>query len=57
MSAPPKASSECELLAAAARAVLIALREPVEERRLPPAALGALQLLECALDKQPEGNG
>ena len=45
------AGSDQELIVAAARAVLAALREPLEQRALPSAAIGALQLLECALDK------
>jgi hypothetical protein len=39
-----------ELLIAAARAVLASLRRPVEERALPRAAIGALRMLEAALD-------
>lgn len=38
------------LLAAAARAVLSALREPVEQRRLSPTAVATLRVLEAALD-------
>jgi len=38
------------LLAAAARAVLAALRGPLEERRLPGPALATLRVLETALD-------
>ena len=41
---------EHELLIAAARAVLASLREPIEQRELPRAALGALRMLEAALD-------
>ena len=44
-----------ELLVAAARAVLASLREPLEQRRLPRAAIGALRLLEAALDGEPRG--
>jgi hypothetical protein len=39
-----------ELLVAAARAVLASLREPIEERSLPRAALGALRMLEAAVE-------
>ncbi len=38
------------LLAAAARAVLSVLREPVEQRRLSPTAIATLRVLEAALD-------
>ena len=38
------------LLAAAARAVLAALREPLEQRRLTGPAIAALRLLETALE-------
>lgn len=38
------------LLAAAARAVLAAFREPLEERRLSPPATATLRLLETALE-------
>lgn len=38
------------LLAAAARAVLAAFREELEERRLPAAATATLRLLETALE-------
>ncbi len=43
---------ECdrELLEAAARAVLVALREPIEQRTLPRAAIGALKMLDAALN-------
>jgi hypothetical protein len=39
-----------DLVAAAARAVLASLREPMEQRQLPRAAMGALRMLEAALD-------
>jgi hypothetical protein len=42
-----------ELLVAAARAVLASLREPIEQRQLPRAALGALRMLEAALKAAP----
>jgi hypothetical protein len=38
------------LLAAAARAVLAALRDPLEERRLPGPAIATLRVLETALE-------
>lgn len=38
------------LLAAAAQAVLAALRGPLEERRLPGPAMATLRVLETALD-------
>jgi hypothetical protein len=38
------------VLAAAARAVLSAFREPLEERRLSPPATATLRLLETALE-------
>lgn len=38
------------LLAAAARAVLAAFREPLEQRRLTSPATAALRLLETALE-------
>ena len=38
------------LLAAAARAVLAALRDPLEQRRLTGPAIAALRLLETALE-------
>lgn len=41
-----------ELVAAAARAVLVSLREPFEQRTLPRAAIGALRMLEAALDPE-----
>ncbi|HYJ29491.1 MAG TPA: hypothetical protein VEW25_04035 [Allosphingosinicella sp.] len=43
---------EHELLVAAARAVLLSLREPIGQRELPRAALGALRMLEAALDRE-----
>lgn len=43
------------LLAAAARAVLAAFREPLEERRLSSPATATLRLLETALEPyQPD---
>jgi len=39
-----------ELVIAAARAVLASLRGPLEARELPRAAMGALRMLEAALD-------
>jgi|GEM_PF-3636364 len=39
-----------ELLVAAAKAVLASLREPIEQRSLPRAALGALRMLEAAVE-------
>lgn len=45
-----RTESDYELVVAAARAVLISLREPIEQRTLPRAALGALRMLETALD-------
>jgi hypothetical protein len=44
------AEREHELIVAAARAVLASLREPIEQRALPRAALGALRMLEAALE-------
>ena len=44
------------ILAAAARAVLAAFREPLEESRLTPAADATLCLLEAALDPCPPAN-
>jgi hypothetical protein len=38
-----------DLVVAAARAVLASLREPVEQRQLPRAAMVALKMLETAL--------
>lgn len=38
------------LLAAAARAVLSAFREPLEKKRLTPSANATLRLLETALE-------
>lgn len=46
-----------ELLVAAARAVLSSLREPLEHRQLPRQAMGALRLLEAALDDEPPPGG
>jgi hypothetical protein len=45
-----RSESDQELLVAAARAVLASLREPLEQRQLPRAAMGALRMLEAALD-------
>jgi hypothetical protein len=41
------------LLAAAARAVLAAFREPLEERRLSLSANATLRMLETALEPYP----
>ena len=47
----PDAFSPRELLlAAAARAVLAAFREPLEQKRLPAPATATLRLLETALE-------
>ena len=46
-----------ELIAAAARAVLVSLREPLEQRTLPRAAIGALRMLEAALDGEHSRGG
>ena len=48
-----RTESDYDLVVAAARAVLISLREPIEQRTLPRAALGALRMLETALDRGP----
>lgn len=47
------AEREHDLLVAAARAVLAALRDPIEQRTLSRAALGALRMLEGAIDDEP----
>ena len=44
------------LLAAAARAVLAALREPLGQKRLSPSADATLLLLETALEPYPSAN-
>lgn len=44
------------LLAAAARAVIAAFREPAEQKRLTPAADASLRLLEGALQPYPSTN-
>jgi len=44
------------LLAATARVVLAAFREPIEESQLSPAADAALRLLEAALEPYPGGS-
>ena len=46
-----RAERDQELIVAAARAVLASLRKEIEERQLPRAALGALRMLEAALDE------
>ena len=46
----PAPSPEEALLAAAARAVLAAFREPLEQRRLSAPGTAALRLLETALE-------
>lgn len=51
----PQSERDHELLVAAARAVLVSLREPIEQRQLPRAALGALRMLEAALDGPAAG--
>jgi len=43
------------LLAAAARAVLAAFREPIAERRLTPRTDASLRVLETALYPYPRG--
>ena len=50
MSSEGRTAPDAELVAAAARAVLVSLREPLEQRTLPRAAIGALRMLEAALD-------
>jgi len=50
-----RTENDHELLIAAARAVLVSLREPIEQRALPRAALGALRMLEAALDGAGRG--
>jgi len=45
-----RTETDHELVVAAARAVLVSLREPIEQRTLPRAAMGALKMLEAALD-------
>lgn len=42
------------LLAAAARAVLAAFRDPLEEKRLPAPATATLRVLEAALELYAE---
>ena len=44
------------LLAAAARGVLAAFRDPLERKTLPPAANATLRMLETALDPYPRAN-
>jgi hypothetical protein len=44
------------LLAAAARAVLAAFREPLERKSLSPPANATLRLLETALEPYPTSN-
>jgi hypothetical protein len=46
-----RAERDQELIAAAARAVLASLRKEIEDRQLPRAALGALRMLEAALNE------
>jgi hypothetical protein len=56
-SSPMAGYSARELvLAAAARAVLAALREPIEQKRLSPSADATLCLLETALEPYPAAN-
>lgn len=45
-----RTEADHDLIAAAARAVLASLREPVERGQLPRAAMVALRMLEAALD-------
>ena len=45
-----RAEPNHDLVVAAARAVLASLREPLEQRQLPRAAMGALRMLEAALE-------
>lgn len=47
---PSQVSLEEDALVAAARMVLWALREPIEQRRLPVFSIAALLLLEEALE-------
>jgi hypothetical protein len=51
-----RGESDHDLLVAAARAVLATLREPIEARALPRPALGALKMLEAALDGEAARN-
>lgn len=46
-----------ELLVAAARAVLNSLREQIEQRTLPRPAIGALRMLEAAVEKSSKTGG
>lgn len=46
----PRYSPREILLAAAARAVLAAFREPLEQKRLPAPATATLRVLEAALE-------
>lgn len=46
-----------ELLVAAARAVLASLRGPLEQRELPRAAIGALRMLEAAVEGETSRAG
>jgi hypothetical protein len=45
-----RAELDHDLVAAAARAVLASLREPMEQHQLPRAAMVALRMLETALE-------
>jgi hypothetical protein len=56
-SSPMAGYSARELvLAAAARAVIAALREPLGQKRLSPSADATLRLLETALEPYPSAN-
>jgi hypothetical protein len=50
-----RAERDHELIVAAARAVLASLRKEIEERQLPRPALGALRMLEAALEEAGRG--
>jgi hypothetical protein len=52
-----RAARDHELLVAAARAVLASLRESIAQRQLPRAALGALRMMEAALDDEAARTG
>ena len=52
-----RSEADVELIVAAARAVLVSLREPIEQRSLPRAALGALRMLDAALEGEPGRSG
>ena len=50
MNKDARSETDHELLVAAARAVLSSLRGPLERRELPRAAIGALRMLETAVE-------